>query len=511
MLSLSLYQKKNMNFRVLFFCACFVVVNNSALAAKVVFNMTDNCLKAQALLYELKLDDADALLVKEATANSDNIAVKWLSESVIFLRIFTSEDQAIYTKYNKQWHKLIEDTEGLTFNNAWYRFILSDMFIHRGLIRLKFNETFTAGSDIKSAFKYLKENKKMFPSFLPDNKNYGFLTCAFSSVPSKYQWLAKLIGFEGDMTTGLTEIEAYLKSDLTVKEHVWMKLETAFIYAMVQHHLNKNSESAWKTIEPYTRSFKTIVLENYMRATVANYSGKNDEMLAVLIAKPSHFSGTPFYYMDYLLGLAKLRHQDNDADVHFKIFTVKYKGKNYLKSAYRYLSWACQLKNDATTAKTYYSMAVKMGTAIIEEDKQAERESAEAIIWPVNILKARLLYDGHYLDKSLALLNTIKESELTHKKFKLELNYRKARVLHDDNKLTDAIPFYTKVIESGKSESYYYAAYSALQLGYIYEKQSKKALAKQYFTMAKNSFPNNKEYVSSIEQKAKAALKRLGN
>ncbi|MFM6984201.1 MAG: tetratricopeptide repeat protein [Chitinophagaceae bacterium] len=510
MLTLSLYIKKNMSYRVLFFYALFLGISQTANAGKTVFTMTDNCLKAQALLYELKLDDADALLIKEAAANSDNIAVNWLSESVIFLRIFTSEDQSIYSNYAKQWHTLIEKTEALSFNNAWYRFILSDMLIHRGLIRLKFNETFTAGSDIKSAFKHLKDNKKMFPSFLPDNKNYGFLICAFSSVPSKYQWLAKLIGFEGDMSVGLAEIEAYLKSDLTVKEHVWMKLETAFIYAMVQHHLNKNSEIAWKTIDPYTKSYKTIVLENYMRATVANYSGRNDEMLAVLSVKPSHFSGTPFYYMDYLLGLAKLRHQDSDADIYFKIFTVKYKGKNYLKSAYRYLSWTCQLKNDPATAKTYYSMAVKLGTAIIEEDKQAEREGAEALIWPVNILKARLLYDGHYLDKSLAILNTIKESELSHKKFKLELNYRKARVLHDNNDLTSAIPLYTKVIESGKSETYYYAAYSALQLGYIYEKQVNKVLAKQYFTMAKNSFPNNKEYVSSIEQKAKAALKRLG-
>jgi hypothetical protein len=48
-------------------------------------------------------------------------------------------------------------------------------------------------------------------------------------------------------------------------------------------------------------------------------------------------------------------------------------------------------------------------------------------------------------------------------------------------------------------------------LGFVYEKQAKKVLSKQYFTMAKNSFPNNKEYVSSIEQKAKAGLKRLGN
>ncbi|MFM6983274.1 MAG: hypothetical protein ACKOXF_04015, partial [Chitinophagaceae bacterium] len=165
MLTFNLY-KKNMKYRVLFFCALLHVLTFKA-EAKVVFNMSDNCLKAQAYLYELKLDEAEKLLATEASANSENIAVNWLSESVIFLRVFTSEDPELYNQKSKEWHKLIDKTEALTFNNAWYRYILSDMYIHRGLIRLKFNETFTAGTDIKSAFKYLKENKKMFPSFLP--------------------------------------------------------------------------------------------------------------------------------------------------------------------------------------------------------------------------------------------------------------------------------------------------------------------------------------------------------
>lgn len=499
-----------MKYRVLFFYLAFTCLSASA-ASKAVFSMTDNCLKAQGLLYELKLDDADKLLSTEATANPDNIAVNWLQETVIFLRIFTTEDQAIYDKYAKQWHKLIDKTEAVNFNNAWYRFILSDMFIHRGLIRLKFNESFTAGSDIKSAFKHLKDNKKMFPSFLPDNKNLGFLTCMFSSVPTKYQWLAKIIGFEGEMNSGLAEMEAYLKSDLTVKEHIWLKVETAFMYAMVEHHLNKNSETAWKTIEPYTRNYKTIILTNYMRATIANYNGKNDEMHSVLMVKPAYVATSPFYYMDYLLGIAKLRKLDHDAEVHFKIFTVRYKGKNYLKSAYRYLSWAYQLKGDNNTAKNYYTMGIKLGVANIEEDKQAERECIEYLYWPVDLLKARLQFDGHYLDKSLTLLNDIKETTLNHKKFKLEWVYRKARVYHEKNELSTAIPLYTKSIELGKSEAYYYAAYSALQLGYIYEKQGKTASAKQYFKMAKDNFPSNKEYNNSIEQKAKAGLKRLGN
>lgn len=500
--------RKNMLSRVLFFCFCVNPWSNARAAAH--FTMNEKCLKAQSLIYELKLDAAEKILNAEAESDKDNLAVNWISESCIFLRIFISEDQAIYDRYGKDWSRIIKKTEDAAFSNAWHGFLLSDMYIHRALIHLKFNESFSAGSDIKSAFKYLKENKKKYPAFLPDNKNMGFLTCLFSSVPAKYQWLAKLIGFEGELNAGLAEMEEYLKSDLSTREHRWLKLETAFMYAMVQHHLNKDAEIAWKTLEPYTRDYKSIVLENYMRATIANYSGRNEDMFQILSAKPPYAGTTPFYYLDYLLGISKLRRLDKDADLNFKLFTVMYKGKNYLKSAYRYLSWACQLKGDNKTALTYYAMCCKSGIAVIEEDKAAEMEAKEALVWPEELLKARVQYDGHYLDKALGILQGIHEKNLGKTKFKLEYHYRKAKINQDKDNLNSALPLFMKVIELGKKEPYYYASYSALQVGLIYEKQGKAALAKQYFNMAKNDFPNNKEYVNSIEQKAKAGLKRLG-
>lgn len=499
--------KENIVKHVLFFYA-FVYCNLQMFGA-VHFTMNDNCLKAQALLYELKLDEADKILKTESDKDKDNLAVTWIQESAIFLKIFITEDQSIYTQHSKTWASLLKTAESAQFNNAWKGYVLSDMYIHRALIHLKFAENFSAGSDIKSAFKYLKDNKKKYPAFLPDNKNMGFLTCLFSSVPAKYQWLAKLIGFEGEMSEGLSEMELYLKSDLNSKEHKWLKCDAAFMYAMVQHHLNKSQDIAWKTIEPYTRDYKQVVLENYMRATVANYSGRNEDMYQILSAKPPYAGTTPFYYLDYLLGISKLRRLDKDAETNFKIFTVMYKGKNYLKSAYRYLSWAYQLKGDNKTALTYYALCCKNGVAVIEEDKAAEKEAQEALPWPVDLLKARVQYDGHYLDNALHILSDVKESALSHKKFKLELNYRKAKIYHDKDNLSSALTQYLKVIEDGKKETYYYAAYSALQAAMIYEKQGKKDLAKKYFNMAKNDFPNNKEYVSSIEQKAKAGLKRL--
>ncbi|MEZ4804444.1 MAG: hypothetical protein R2852_02875 [Bacteroidia bacterium] len=471
--------------------------------------MNENCVKIQNLFLELRFDEAEVLLNAEQSRDAENIAHAWLEESILFYKLFISEDKSLFESSNKTWKDLIQKTEKTKFNNAWYRYILSDMYLHRALIQFKFNQHLNAGGNIQNAHKLLKDNNKKFPYFLPDNINHGFLQCMFSSVPTKYQWLTKLIGFQGDLDEGLKEIEAYMNSDLSYGEHGFIQKEAAFVYALIQHHLNQNTEKAWSTIEKQTQAYKTHILENYMRASIASYNGMNDEVVEILKLKPKHNKAYPFLYMDYMLGVAKMRRLDSDADVYFKIFTVKYEGGNYLKAAYRNLAWMSIIKGNEIEAKVYYDLCLKSGIAEIEDDKQAFKEAQEKLIWPRDLLKARLLFDGEYYKKALQALNKVKYGDLNTMRYKLELNYRKARIYHESGEADKAIPFYMQTCENGKTQSYYYSAYSALQLGLIYENKKDYTNAAKYYKLAKSGYPNNTEYVSSIEQKAKAGLKRI--
>jgi hypothetical protein len=75
--------------RVLFFYALIFVFTNSAFSATV-FNVNEQCLKAQNLIFELKFDEAEKILQSEGQLNKENIAVPWLSESILFLKLFIS-------------------------------------------------------------------------------------------------------------------------------------------------------------------------------------------------------------------------------------------------------------------------------------------------------------------------------------------------------------------------------------------------------------------------------------
>lgn len=495
--------KKNTLVCVLFFC-----VNECFASGLGYFKMTDSLLKAQEMMYQFRFVEAQRLVDNNRESESYNLAIDWLDEQLLFMQLVVTEDRQLYESKQYLWGQLFNKIHKKKINNAWYRMVLSDCYVHRGLAKIRFNELSSAATDFKSANKLLIENKTMFPSFLPDNKNSGLLQCLFSSVPEKYQFFAKILGFEGHMESGLKEMEEYINSPLNYKEHIWLKFETVFAYALIQHHLHKNSQAAFETIDEYSKRMPNTMFVNYAKATLAGYAGKNDLVVSYLSIKyPYQYQS--FYYTYYLLGLAKLRQLDTDAALHFELYIKHYKGNNLKKSALRYLSWIAVLKGQPKAALKYYERCINEGNILSEEDKHAQREAQEGLMWPVKLLQVRLSFDGKYFDKAWKLWQHVEVQELGHVKYKLEHGYRKARLLHEANQDEEAIKQYLNVLNNGKLLPYYYAAYSSLFIAQIYEERNNKMASQQFYLKAKNEFKANQEYTQTINQKAKAGLKRL--
>ncbi len=472
--------------------------------------MNDSCLKAQELIYNFEFDEAQKILNFQAKTQTNNIAINWLNKQIIFLKIFSSEDKILYSNSLKNWNLIIQQVENQKFNNAWYRFVLSEMYFHKAMVKLRFNEIYSAATDIRTANNLLKENLKMFPAFLPDNKTFGTLQCLFSTIPSKYSFFSQMIGFEGKMQSGLEQLEILVNSDLYYGEYKWIRKEAAFMLSIIQHHFNKNSSKAWEITLKHTNSYQHNVFENYFRATVANYVGKNDDVISIL-NYTNHQKKYFFHQNSYMMGLAKLRKLDKDADLYFQRYILNYKGQNLIKSSYRFLAWSQIIKNQTSKANEYYLLCSSKGNLNMEEDKQADIESRENKRWHAELLKSRLLFDGKYFDKALKTLDSISIQELKEPKFKFEWSYRKARILHEKKQKEQAINQYKNTIEQSKNSSFYYAAYSCLYIAQLFEEEKNYSSARVYYQKAKNDFPNNKEYVNTIEHKAKAGLKRLEN
>ena len=144
----------------------------------------------------------------------------------------------------------------------------------------------------------------------------------------------------------------------------------------------------------------------------------------------------------------------------------------------------------------------------VDADKEAQSYFDKSKKPQINLLKARLFFDGGYYELALEELQKINFTNSFNKsKNNLEYFYRLGRCMEKIGNDKIAIEYYNKTIKSGFKDYYYYAAKSALQIGLIQERNKNYQEAKIYFNICIDM--KNHQYEQSLEQKARAGINRL--
>jgi tetratricopeptide (TPR) repeat protein len=125
------------------------------------------------------------------------------------------------------------------------------------------------------------------------------------------------------------------------------------------------------------------------------------------------------------------------------------------------------------------------------------------------LLQARLLNDGGYYRKALALLHgkTIYNFSLPEER--VEFSYRAGRLYDDLGIDSQALVYYKQAIDLGAHRKEYFAARAALQTGFIYEQWGNKAAAMQWFQRVLDM--DDHDFKNSLDSRAKAGILRCKN
>jgi tetratricopeptide (TPR) repeat protein len=199
---------------------------------------------------------------------------------------------------------------------------------------------------------------------------------------------------------------------------------------------------------------------------------------------------------------------DLDSYRYFSLFIRNFSGQNYLASAYQRMAWIALLKGDTAGYRQEMRKILKTPPAKVDEDKQAFLEATSGFVPNPVLLKARLLCDGGFFDRALnELLSRPLHSVLHTHRDLIEYEYRIARIYHEKGENQKALIHYSKTIQLGKEQPYYYAASAALQMGMIYENQQERVLADSAYRICLSI--NSPEYKASLHLKARAGLDRL--
>ncbi len=483
-----------------------------AVSGQYQYDFNQRCRDAYSAIISLKFEKGKALIEQEKQAHPDNNIPYLLDNYIYFLTVFIGEEEAVFEELEDKKDDIVDRLEEGDESSPYYRYCLAQVNLQWAVARTKFKEYVSATLEINRAYRMLEENREEYPDFLPNLINLGLLHTMIGTIPDNYNWVKRMVGIEGTIDEGVNEILSVLNESLHNPEYSHYKAECLFYLSFIQMNLMTNKS---KTLD-YIRIIEQdpTNLQNpmaiYAIARIYMKNGMNDKAIDILVNRPLGDEYFPFYYLDYLTGLAKLHRLDDDANKYFFKYVINFKGINYIKDAYQKIAWHYFVHGNTDKYHEYIAKVEKYGNTIVDADKQAEREAEKETLPNYHLLRARLLFDGGYYEKAVEDLTAEnKEDFLRDKQDELEYTYRLGRIYHEWGKIDDGIRFYQQTIEDGSKSETYYAANSALQLGQIYEQQHRYDLAIHYYEAAQSM--ENKEYRNSINQKAKAGLNRVEN
>ncbi len=477
--------------------------------ARIDFNK--NCNQSFDDIFKLKLPKAAIRLNAEIEKNPQNAYAYYLLGLEEIIDVFSSENEKSYKALKKSIPIKLKQIEKLGGKTAYTQFFKGQLLFYYGITQTKFNDFFSAGSTIRDSYITLKNNAVKYPKFLPNNTIMGVIETFSGSAPASFKWIINMFGVKASVRSGMNRIGkmANIQTD-DDSELKYFKLEAQIFQGGMYHLILHNEKKGWDIISNCTNDWKTNLFSTYLRSSFLIKTGDNEQAIGILSNRPSGADYTNLKFLDYLLGVAKLSRLDKDADLYLISYIKHFKGRHYLKSACQKLAWYYLINGDYTNYKVYMTKITTLGYEFTDEDKQAANNAKNNTIPNISLLRARLLFDGGYYDRSYKELEGKSNKNYSELRDQLEFIYRLARISQKEKKYPQALDYFQKCINLGKNLPYYFAMASCIEMGMLYEEQGNLINAKKYYTNALN-FNNNKEYVNSLEQRAKAGISRLTN
>lgn len=470
------------------------------------FDFNSNCLNAYKSIFELKLGNARAYIATEKKLRPNNSIIPLLENYVDYFTLITSESKGDFDRLKgNKWLRL-EQISDDDKKSPYYLYAQAEINLQWALIHGRYGEFFNAALEIRKANNLLLENAKKFPNFQLNLKGLALINSVLGTLPDGVlKSTLSTFGIRGNLETGLSMFEK-LVDNLPKSSFEPFYEEVVFYYAYVLSDVAHSSTAYLKTMKYTERIADSSLLKSYLQSYVCIKNGHNEDAIGILSKRPQGNLYQPFPYLDYLEGIAHLNKLDLSATFYFNKFLQTNKGVNYIKDANLHLAWLSLLKGDKASYSGFINKAINMGYTYNEKDRQAKNEASSPAP-AVDLLKARLLFDGGYLSKALAAIDNRKTADFATDKDKTEFNYRLGRIYDALDKDDLALTAYQATVNQGKNQTYYFASNAALQMGRIYENRKNYTKAKEAYNSA--IAMKNHEYQNSIESQAKAGLKRI--
>jgi hypothetical protein len=461
-------------------------------------SLSPGCRRAYAEVLKFKLSTGRQLLRNEPAGPGT-----WLvTDCADFAELLVTQDAARYeaTVAAQQARLTALDKAPA---GALRDYTSAEIQLHLGISQLVFKHVVAGAWHLRQGFQQMQSVVKRYPGFVPARKTLGVCQFAVGAMPEGYHWLLSLLGFSGDIDTGLRNMT------LAASQPHDFQTESRIYLALVRESYYKQSAEALRLAERLNEQQPDNLLFSYLVISLNKRQRHADAALAAYRNRPTGPVYLPLAYLHHMVA-DLLLYQGNYAASERENLTFlnEYRGQYYRKDAAFKLYLAAWLGGrPATTVARYREQINNAGPTDVEEDKYAQQYYHNALALNPVLTQARLQIDGGYYRQALNTLRSFQATGSTPQRDAVEEPYRRARAYQGLGRLDSARLAYERTLALGSVTSFYFAPQAALELGYLSRAAGQRAQAKAYFEKALNA-PWH-EYKNSTDAKAKLALREL--
>ncbi|MFM2386835.1 MAG: hypothetical protein RL660_1592 [Bacteroidota bacterium] len=450
----------------------------------------------------LQLAEGTKLVVAELSRDKHNMMPVLLANYADFYQLFFNEDPDFYKRSMPTMEVRYNLLEASPDTCSYKLHSLGVICFQRALVHAKFGNNVQAARQISKARDFFLANKKRFPQMHDGDMYLGVINAVIGTIPDGYKWIAKLLGFSGNVQQGVAQQIQALKY-----KHAGNDADLILLYAYSKQYIENKPEEAWTFLKSLIPQAKNNRLYTFLLANIALNQNNAKSALEILDANMDRAGFMEFPFLHYEKGAAQMYALDQKAIGSFALFVKQYKGKFYKKDACYKMCMLSYLQGNAANADFYRKQIQTVGHTEAEADKVAQAFSKEPKYPNKVLLASRLLSDGGHYQRAANKLAEINATALSGDEL-IEYYYRSARIQDLQKNATKALEQYDVCIQKGQTSKTYFAAKACVQSGMIYEQQGNKAAAIKMYQKCLGL--GDHQYKNSIGQVAKAGLARLG-
>ena len=465
--------------------------------------LSENCKLAYEQLMDLKISSARISLQQEIKQNPDNYYAYYLEHYVdaFDLMINTTEDR--YLLFVENYEKRREIMDEKDMDSPYYLAFEGEMQLYLGMFNIIMGDRFTGVRRAYGGYKKIYKNLDTYPDFQPSLKISSLFDVALSNLPPFIRWAVSAFGISGDAEKGLQVVNTYFDETKSIQG---LNADAA-LFLILAYKLDKDPKKGY---EAYSRIDSTILnhtLLDYFYANVAYRSGHNEQAVELMKKINLDEIEIPFHPYHYMTGKILLRKLDPQAGYHLKKYLDMYQSNDYRKEINYKLATFYLINGNKIKFELYKELTYEEGDKVTERNREAMYDCELDYIPDPELVKAKLLLDGSYLERFYKIVEKYPVNQNTFLPYLLEYKLLLGRYKIQTDNTSEAVTLFKEVIEKGDDEDYYFASEAAMHLGMIYTNKDK-SLAIKYYKTAVDLYDS--DYYEYIDDRSRKALKQLG-